>query len=140
MSAFGTKRTCRRDQPMSAFGGNAVVPECPLMTLSRRDNPLFAAQRKICGFAAWFVQRVTRFLVLCFSARHGGKRRVSACASLHHCHWDWRSRRICTVVFITRGGEWDSFRPNALNVQRQRFAHDRGRGPRSRHLKEEMPT
>jgi hypothetical protein len=47
-----------------------------------------------------------------------GKRRVSACASIHHCHWDWHSGRICTVVFITRGGEWDSLRPNALNVQR----------------------
>jgi hypothetical protein len=33
--------------------------------------PHTAAQRKICGFAAWFVQRVTRFLVLCFSARYG---------------------------------------------------------------------
>jgi hypothetical protein len=51
-----------------------------------------------------------------------GKRRVSTCASLHHCHWDWHSGRICTVVFITRSGEWDSFRPNALNVQRQRLA------------------
>jgi hypothetical protein len=59
------------------------------------------------------------------AARHGlprvmllskawGKRRVSACASLHHCHWDWHSGRICTVVFLTHGGEWDSFRPNAL--------------------------
>jgi hypothetical protein len=47
-----------------------------------------------------------------------GKRRVSACASLHHCHWDWHSGRICTVVFLTRTGEWDSFRLNALNVQR----------------------
>ena len=33
--------------------------------------PYTAAQRKICGFAASFVQRVTGFLVLCFSARYG---------------------------------------------------------------------
>jgi hypothetical protein len=30
-----------------------------------------AVQRKICGFAASFVQRVAGFLVLCFSARYG---------------------------------------------------------------------
>ena len=33
--------------------------------------PYTAAQRKICGFAAWFVQRVRGFFVLCFSARYG---------------------------------------------------------------------
>ena len=67
------------------------------------------------------------------AARHGlprvmllskawGKRRVSACVSVHHCHWDWHSSRICTVVFITRGGEWDSFRPNALTCSARQKA------------------
>ena len=41
-------------------------------------------------------------------------RRVSACASLHDRHWDWHSGRICTVVYIAHGGEWDSYRPSAL--------------------------
>ena len=45
MSAFDPKRTCLA--------------------------PNTAAQRKICGFAASFVQRVTRFFVLRFSARYG---------------------------------------------------------------------
>src|SRR6516164_9163415 len=59
------------------------------------------------------------------AARHGllhvmllskvwGKRRVSACASLHHCHWYWHRGRIRTVVFIAHGGEWHSFWPNEL--------------------------
>jgi hypothetical protein len=51
-----------------------------------------------------------------------GKRRVSACASLHHCHWDWHSGRICTVIVITRGGERDSFGPNALTCSARQKA------------------
>ena len=49
-----------------------------------------------------------------FLSKAWGKRRVSACASLHHCYWGWHSGRICTVVFLAHGGEWASFRSNAL--------------------------
>jgi hypothetical protein len=77
----------------------------------------------LCLYSA-LVKNLRLRSIVC-AARHGlsrvmllskawGKRRVSACVSVHHCHWNWHSSRICTVVFITRGGEWNSFRPNAL--------------------------
>jgi len=61
-------------------------------------------------------QRLPRVIIL---SKVWGRRRVSACAPLHHCHWHWHSGRICTVVFVTRIGEWDSFRPNALTCSRR---------------------
>src|SRR5262249_17998090 len=57
-----------------------------------------------------------------------GRRRVSACAPLHHCHWHWHSNCICTVVFVTRFGERDSFRPNALTCSRRQKCRADKRG------------
>src|SRR5215471_11166345 len=35
MSAYGTRRTCRDPVPMSAFGGKADMPQCPLFPRKR---------------------------------------------------------------------------------------------------------
>ena len=84
--------------------------------LLQRNVRFAAAQHSLCSVSRAF---------WCYASQQGmgRKRRVSACASLHHCHWDWHSGRICIVVVITRGGEWDSFGPNALTCSaRQKSA------------------
>ena len=91
--------------------GSTCRPRKTALRIARRSKKL-----RLCSMVFAARQRLPRVIIL---SKVWGRRRVSACAPLHHCHWHWHSGRICTVVFVTRIGEWDSFRPNALTCSRR---------------------
>lgn len=91
--------------------GSTCRPRKTALPIARRSKKL-----RLCSMVFAARQRLPRVIIL---SKVWGRRRVSACAPLHHCHWHWHSGRICTVVFVTRIGEWDSFRPNALTCSRR---------------------
>jgi hypothetical protein len=101
-------------------GGSTCRPRKKALPIARRSKKL----RLRSMFCATH-QRLSRVILL---SKVGGRRRVSACAPLHHCHWHWHSNRICTVVFVTRIGERDSFRPNALTCSRRQKCRTDKRG------------
>ena len=55
MSAIGTKRTSRRAQPMSAFGGKADMRRCPLW------RPLVAMFAPVVGPRGFDIGALTSF-------------------------------------------------------------------------------
>jgi hypothetical protein len=61
--AFGTKRTSRHAQPMSAFAGKADIPQCPVLSAfegkaTSADMTQVPAMRRVCAFCRdLFVER-----------------------------------------------------------------------------------